>query len=75
MLSETDLVMKEILTAKENDFISAGDSSQPKSLLAIISCVIHNGDEQSVSNGLALLGNLVNYNLVSNIIVYVCLNS
>jgi len=60
MLTETDLVVEEILTAKETDFISAGDSSQPKSLLAIISCVIHNGDEKSVSNALALLGNLVN---------------
>ena len=60
MLSETDLVVEEILTAKETDFIFAGDSSQPKSLLVIISCVIHNGDEKSVSNALALLGNLVN---------------
>lgn len=63
-LSETDLVMEEILTAKENDFVSLGDTSQPKNLLGLISCVIHNGDEQSVLNALALLGNLVNwYNL------------
>ena len=66
MLSEIDLVKDEILTAKENDFVSLGDASQPKSLLTLISCVIHNGDEQSVSNVLALLGNLVfAYNLAS----------
>ena len=59
MLSEIDLVKEEILTAKENDFASLGDASQPKSLLTLINCVIHNGDEQSVSNVLALLGNLV----------------
>ena len=59
MLSETDLVMEEILTAQESDFVSLEDASQPKSLLELISCVIHNGDEQSVSNALALLGNLV----------------
>ena len=61
-LSKTDLVMEEILTANENDFVSLEDSSQPKNLLALISCVIHNGDEQSVSNALALLGNLVKGN-------------
>lgn len=61
LLSETDLIMEEILTAKESDFVFAGDTSQPRSLLALISCVIHNGDEQSVLNALALLGNLVNF--------------
>lgn len=61
-LSETDLVMKEILTAKEDDFVlTFWDVSQPRNLLALISCVIHNGDEQSVLNALALLGNLVNF--------------
>ena len=59
MLSETDFVMEEILTAKESDFVSLEDASQPKSLLALISCIIHNGDEEGVSNALALLGNLV----------------
>lgn len=60
MLSETDLVMEEILTAREFEFVSCGDTSQPRDLLTLISCVIHNGDEQTVLNGLALLGNLVN---------------
>lgn len=64
MLSETDLIMEEILTIKENDFASGAcleDISQPRSVLALISCVIHNGDEQSVLNALALLGNMVNF--------------
>ena len=68
MLSETDLVVEEILIARENDFVSSEDTSQPRDLLALISCVIHNGDEQSVMNALALLGNLVNLfanNLIS----------
>ena len=68
ILSETDLVVEEILIARENDFVSSEDTSQPRDLLALISCVIHNGDERSVMNALALLGNLVNLfanNLIS----------
>ena len=61
MLSEADLVVEEILTAKENDFVSSGDTSQPRNLLALVSCVIHNGDDQSAMNALALLGNLVSF--------------
>jgi len=69
VLSEIDSVMEEILTAKEDDIISFWDASQPRSLLALICCVVHNSDEQSVLNALGLLGNLVSgldwYNLTS----------
>ena len=59
VLSETDMVKEELLLTKRDDIETFWDTSRPKNLLLLISCVIHNGDEKSVLNTLVLLGNLV----------------
>jgi len=59
VLSETDTVKEELLLTKRDDIVTLWDTSRPKNLLLLISCVIHNGDKESVLNTLVLLGNIV----------------
>jgi len=59
VLSETDMATEQLLLTKKDDIVTPWDTSRPKNLLLLISCVIHNSDEKSVLNTLVLFGNLV----------------